>query len=322
MKTAARTGDRRPSRGRSASRRPPRRNLRRRSGAARRQVWLRRLVWGVGAAGGAAAVVLTSFFFIFVHDVFTQSDYFQARQCHVEGTRRLPPKAVLSLAGIYDGINVLSVNLSAARRRLLAQPWIAEAEIRREIPSTLRIRIREHEPTAVVDIGKKFLLNTQGEIFKEWESADPKGLPTVTGLKPADLRLADRSGAAAVAPFDFERSSGLPPENFPDRPLDAVLQTLALGREDGVVLPNQQIRTIQVDRELGLTVIAFEEGRAIRLGYGDYPAKYRLLAELLAFLKAQSGVAGFDRIDLTDVNRVIVNPVKAEIPNSKEAQGG
>jgi cell division protein FtsQ len=272
--------------------------------------------------GGAAAVILVSFFFIFVHDVFTQSDHFKAKQFHVEGTRRLSPKAVLSLAGVRDGVNVLSVNLSAARRRLLAHPWIAEAKIQLEIPSILRIRIREHQPAAVVDIGKKFLLNEEGEIFKEWESADPKGLPVVTGLKPADLKVADRSGAAAAMPLFFERDSGLPPETQPGRPLDAVLQTLALGNETGAVLPNQQIRTIQVDRELGLTLIAFEEGKLIRLGYDDYPAKYRLLAELLTFLKTQPGVADFNRIDLTDVNRVIVNPVRAEVSKPKEAQGG
>ena len=322
MSTAGRSGGRRPSGGRSSSRRLPRQNLRRRSGATRRRAWLRRLVWGCGTAGGAAAVVLVSFFFIFVHDVFTQSDHFQAKHLYVEGTRRLSPNAVLSLAGVHNGVNVLSVNLSAARRRLLAHPWIAEAEIRREIPSVLRIRIREHEPSAVVDIGKKFLLNEQGEIFKEWESADPKGLPIITGLKPVDLRVADRSGAATVMPLFVERTLGRPAENPPDRPMDAVLQTLALGRESGGILPNQQIRAIRVDRELGLTVIAFEEDKAIRLGYDDYPAKYRLLAELLAFLKAQAGVADFDRIDLTDVNRVIVNPVRAEVSKSKGAQGG
>jgi len=67
--------------------------------------------------------------------------------------------------------------------------------------------------------------------------------------------------------------------------------------------------------------VAFDPGKAIRLGYDDYPAKYRLLADLLAFFKAQSGPVDFDRIDLTDVNRVIVNPVKAELPQTGP-QGG
>jgi hypothetical protein len=76
-----------------------------------------------------------------------------------------------------------------------------------------------------------------------------------------------------------------------------------------------------VDRELGITVVAFDPRKSIRLGYDDYPAKYHLLADLLTFFKAQPGAVDFDRIDLTDVDRVIVNPVKAELPQTGP-QGG
>ena len=157
--------------------------------------------------------MFVSFFFVFVHDMFTQSPHFTARQIQVEGARRLPPRAVAAQAGVHEGINVLSVNLSAARRRLLTHPWIAEAEVRREIPSAIHIRVREHVPAAVVDMGRKFLLNEQGEIFKEWEPADPAGLPVVSGLKPADVRVANRSGATALPGW---RHSRRPPR--PRRP--------------------------------------------------------------------------------------------------------
>ena len=163
----------------------PRRNVNRRADAARRRAWVGRLAAVVWTLAGAAFVVFVSFFFVFVHDMFTQSPHFTARQIQVEGARRLPPRTVAAIAGVREGINVLSVNLSAARRQLLAHPWIAEAEIRREIPSGLHIQVREHEPAAVVDIGKRFLLNVHGEIFKEWEPGDPAGLPVVSGLKPA-----------------------------------------------------------------------------------------------------------------------------------------
>ena len=90
------------------------------------------------------------------------------------------------------------------------------------------------------------------------------------------------------------------------------MQVLALGREPHTALPVRQVRTIRVDRELGITLTAFDEGAAVRLGYDDFPAKYRLLADLLAFFKAHPQAVDFDRIDLTDVHRVIVNPVKTD----------
>jgi cell division protein FtsQ len=298
-----------------------RQNISRRAVAVRRRAWLRRLAAGCWMVVGAAGVVFVSLFFIFVHDVFTQSDHFRAQRIQIEGAQRLSPQAVIARAGVRPGANVLSVNLAAVRKRLLAHPWIAEAEIQREIPSTLRIRIREHLPAAVVDMGRKFLLNHQGEIFKEWEASDPSDLPTVAGLTLADLRIADRSGAAAGSPF-FEFGAAPPAEAAPTRPMEAVLQVLALGRDGGSILPSRELRRIRVDRELGLTLVAYEESRVIRIGYNDYPAKYHLLRELLAFFRDQPKVADFERIDLTDMNRVIVNPIKAELPKKTGPQGG
>jgi cell division protein FtsQ len=287
----------------------------------RRRIWLGRVASLFWAVGGVAAVVFVGFFFIFVHDVLTQSEHFKARSIQIEGGQRLTAKTLASVAGVREGINVLSVNLSAARKRLLAHPWIADAEVRREIPSTLVIRVREHVPTAVVDVGKKFLLNTRGEVFKEWEPSDPAELPVVSGLKISDLRVADRSGAAAALPL-AALGSGSPPLAALSRSMDAVLQVLTLGRERGSALSTRSIRTIRVDRELGITLQAYDEGKSIRLGYDDFASKFRLLADLLTFLKSQPGLMDFERIDLTDANRVIVNPVKAELPVRTGPKGG
>jgi len=311
-------GARRPTR--SGNRRPPRQNTSRRAVADRRRAWLRRIAAAVWLAVGVAAVAFLSLFFVFVHDLFTQSAHFQARQILVEGARRLTPKAVFHQAGVRPGINVLSVNLSAARRRLLAHPWIAAAEIRRELPATLRIRIREQLGAAVVDVGRRFLLNPEGEIFKEWEPSDPADLPVVTGLAAADLRAVDRLAAGGGAFSDF--GAAVPAAEPVSRPMDAVLQVLTLGRDPRGALPTRELRSIRVDRELGLTLVAYAQLRAIRLGYDDYPAKYHLLRDLLAFFQTQPDVADFERIDLTDLNRVIVNPVRAELPKRTGPQGG
>ncbi len=299
----------------------PRRNVSRRAAAASRRRWVGRLATGMWILAGAALAVLASFFFVFVHDVFTQSSHFSAHQIQVEGTRRLSARVVAAQAGVREGVNVLGVNLSAARRKLLAHPWIAEADIRREIPSAIHIRIREHVPAAVVDMGRKFLLNEQGELFKEVEATDPTGLPVVSGLKPADVRVADRSGAAAPS-MPAVLAPAAPPEAPLSRPMEAVLQVLALGREPGGVLPARQIAAIRVDRELGLTVTAYEDGKSIRLGFDDYSAKFRLLGELLAFFKNQPGMAAVARIDLTDAGRVIVNPARADLPVKPGPRGG
>lgn len=309
-----------PQPARAGRRQAPRQNVSRRAVAKRQRFWRRRAAAAVWLAVGAVGVLFVSMFFVFVHDVFTQSDHFRARQILVEGAQRLSVPAIIAQAGVRPGINVISVNLAAARKRLLAHPWVAEAEIQREIPSTLRIRIREHAAVAVVDVGRKFLLNSDGELFKEWEPSDPAGLPTVAGLAVADLRAVDRAATAqGLFSSGPDPAESAPP---PGRAMDAVLQVLRLGRDPHSILPTRELQSIRVDRELGLTLVAHAENRAIRLGYGDYPAKYHLLRDLLSFFRAQPDVADFERIDLTDMNRVIINPIRAEAPKKIGPQGG
>ncbi len=311
---------RKPEGGRAAVKRRPRHNISRRAAAARRRTLLGRVALALQVFTGAVLVVFVSGFFVFVYDMFVQSDYFNAKDLQIDGGERLSPKTIAEVAGVRPGVNVLSVNLSAARRKLLAHPWIAEAEVRREIPAGLRIRIREHTPTALVSLGPRFLLNAQGELFKQWESPDPADLPVVNGLQVADVRAVDRTGTRAglALPIPGSAAALEPPTS---RPMEAVMQVLALGRKAGSVVPNSELSTIQVDRELGLTLIAFDTPKAIRLGYDDYPAKYRLLADLLAFFKSQPAAIAFDRIDLNDVSRVIVNPVQTD-PRQTGPQGG
>ena len=59
-----------------------------------------------------------------------------------------------------------------------------------------------------MDIGKRFLLNVQGEIFKEWEPGDPAGLPVVSGLTVYQQADEQRDGLIPLA--DVERG-GPPP---------------------------------------------------------------------------------------------------------------
>ena len=142
------------------------------------------------------------------------------------------------------------------------------------------------------------MINQRGEIFKAWETSDPQNLPVISGLKLSDLVVDQRPEARSAAPCTPA--------------FHAVMQVLQLGQQRTSILPNQLIRRIQVDRQIGLTVYAFDRLKAISLGYNDYPGKYSMLAKLMAYLKGQRHILDFDRIDLNNPQRVVVNPVKIE----------
>ena len=249
-----------------------------------------------------AAVAAVSAFFILVHDILTQCDYFKISRLTIEGAQRLSEKEIAQQARVGKGVNILAVNLSLVRKRLLAHPWIAEAGVSREIPSGLSIRIKEHTPLAVVDVGQKFLINHSGKIFKAWDASDPADLPVVGGLNVLDLPPVYGQTDPSEGEIARERTA----------PFKAVMKVLRLGRQQGSILPNRSIRQIRVDRQIGLTLYAFDRIKTINLGYDDYDGKYHMLANLFSYLKHQQSVSDFDRIDLNNLNRVVVTPLRRE----------
>lgn len=232
---------------------------------------------------------------IFGYDCLTQSDYFSAKTIAVEGNQLLSKEEVIKGALIKPGDNIISVNLSMARKRLMANAWIAEAEVARKIPSGIILRIKEHKPLAVLDLGKDFLLNENGEIFKEKTATDPESLPLVKGLKFSDLSI---SGAKRSPSFN------------------AVMTVLKLGRKPESILPNSSITRINVDREIGLTVFAFD--KTIKLGYNNYPDKYERLEKVFYLAKNGPDFSDFETVDLNNLSRIVICPVTAPAEEPEE----
>jgi cell division protein FtsQ len=266
-----------------------------------------------------ALVMTMSFGFILIHDIIIQSDFFRAENLIVTGTRRLSADQILDQADIRYGSNILAINLSVSRKRLLAHPWIAEATVTREIPDKIRISIAEHRPMAVVDLGRKFLLSDKRILFKEKEASDPDSLPLIRGLRYSDINIPGEKRL-------FNKQKDGPPENpgtssgihwqIEMNPLDAVMEILHLGLNKGSIMPNERIKQIRVDKDIGLTLFPADTVREIRLGYQEYPNKYTVLREVFKYIDKgkNSHLADFDLIDLNNLNRVVLAPVKTQKP--------
>lgn len=266
-----------------------------------------------------ALVISMSLGFVLIHDLIIQSDYFRAKNLIVTGTRRLSADQILEQSDIRLGSNILAVNLSVSRKRLLAHPWIAQAAVMREIPDKIRISIKEHAPLAVVDLGRKFLISDKSVLFKEREVSDPENLPLVHGLRYSDIKI-----SGELTRFGNEKSN--PPKvtgtglavyrQTEMNPLDAVMEILHLGLNNGSVLPNGRIKQIRVDKDIGLTLYPADTVREIRLGYREYSNKYAVLRKVFKYIKNEkiNHFADFDSIDLNNLNRVVLVPVKTAKP--------
>jgi cell division protein FtsQ len=270
-------------------RKSTRKNYYRNSAARRRNRIIMRVIFSIKTATVGTILLLASFLFIFTYDFITQCDYFKAESLTVTGANRLTDEQVLLQSQITEGINILSVNLSRVRKRLLAHSWIEEAEVSRELPTGISIRIKEQQPLAILDLGRKFIINTHGEVFKEMDASDHCRLPVIGGLEFSDINVRGESRSV---------------------PFNAVMTILALGKKPESVLPCRLIKRIRVDREMGLTIYAFDHIKAIKIGYDDYPNKYEMLKNVLFYLKKNGNFSHLESIDLNNLNRIVVNPAR------------
>lgn len=247
--------------------------------------WLSGALWG---AAGVAIIAAMSLVCIFSYDWVTQCAYFRADEIKVTGCNRLDPERIKALSGAREGVNILSVNLAAAGRRLSAEPWIKDVNIRRVFPSKMTIDIQEQEALAIIDFGRSFLLNADGNIFKEYEGDAVSPLPVVTGVPYRDW-TAGNIGEARV--------------------FDAVMKVLALGKNENSAMPNSNMEKIIVDKEIGLTLKMREPATFVALGFDGYEKKFERFATITAHLEQKEMEKAFSLVDLKNPDRIVARPV-------------
>jgi cell division protein FtsQ len=254
---------------------------------ARRKAVRNRIIASARVVLGLLVLVAVSGGFVFVYDYFTQADHFQVRQIEVTGNRRLNRQQVLGTAGVGPRTNILALNLATTRKRLLADPWIAEATVSRKIPSGLQLHINEEQPLAMLDMGagKGFLINVSGDVFHQQAPSGSQPLPLIQGLSYADLPVAEQPTAVAFV---------------------SVMNLLNLAMETNSPLPLSSIRRIHMDREIGATIYIREGQRAIRLGFGRYRQKCEALGQIMPRLRRDSRLRKYKVIDLFDVDRIVI----------------
>jgi cell division protein FtsQ len=258
----------------------------------RRKSRLARIRWAFLTLVGLVGFAVFNLAMILAHDWLTQTRLLPIAAVDVEGAQRLTAVAVRQRAQIGPRDNILSVNLGAARRRLQAHPWIAEAKVIREIPDRIIIRIREHECRAVLNLDRPYLLSADGVVFKVREAGECGEVPMISGIDYADLGLDGQPwGAALQTALDL---------------LDTRRNPAAGGRQI-------EIREIRADPDLGLTLFVHAPGReppdhTVVLGFADWPPKYKKLEAIQSYLDRRGLMPDARIFNLRDPDRIVISP--------------
>ena len=148
--------------------------------------WQQALIAGIGTV-----VVLGAAF------AASRSSLFAARNIHVHAgsAGKLSERQVLQIAGVGENTNLLWLSTGSVATRLEASPWISDATVEKELPSTLRISVRQEEAVLARKTATGFdLLAGNGSVVLH--ASSDRGLPTVTAGSVAEVRdAADALGA-------------------------------------------------------------------------------------------------------------------------------
>ncbi len=104
-----------------------------------------------------------------------------------KAAERVPAVWVRQALAPLLGRNLLRLPLAEVRLRLAANPWVAAAEVAKELPDRLRITVAERRPAVLLRSGDTLLY------------ADAAGLPIAPVGPPAAVAAARRQGLLLVA---------------------------------------------------------------------------------------------------------------------------
>ncbi|MCC7241850.1 MAG: FtsQ-type POTRA domain-containing protein [Acidobacteria bacterium] len=212
---------------------------------------------------------------------------FRVAHVTVTGNERLSTGEVMALMDGLRGAHILGLRLDEWRDRLRSSPWVEDATLRRVLPSTVEVRVRERRPMALARVGSGlYLIDPHGVVVDEFGPpyAD-LDMPLVDGLlSPAEGRPAavDETRTALAA---------------------RVIAALA-------ARPDIESKVSQIDVHDPHDAVVMLEGDTamLRLGEDDFVERLQQYLDLGDALRER--VAAIDYVDLRFAERLYVRPAR------------
>ncbi len=205
----------------------------------------------------------------------TTSPTFAIEKLEFIGVTHANEDELARVSGIVLGDNLFQADLPAAEKAMAAHPWVRRVAVEREYPRTLVVRVIEHEPAALADLGGLYFVSAQGKAFKKLAAGEEADLPLLTGVGRDEYTAHEEETEAL-----FREA------------LAAVEQYRELGTEKKAALSE-----VRVNRLEGLTFFVGKDAMAVRVGTGEYRDKFARLEQLFAELARRGARAEVIRLD-------------------------
>ena len=207
---------------------------------------------------------------------------FRVQRIVVHGNHRLSSGEVAALLEGLHGESILAVNLEEGRRAVLNSPWVAEASLRRTLPSTVDVTVVERTPLGIGRInGSLYLVDERGAVIDDY------------GPNYADLDLPIIDGLSST-----------PGEANPDVSRARLARRLLDALRAGHL--TQRVSQIDVSDSRNAVVLLHGDPTTIRLGQERFVERLQSYFDLAPALRER--VPDIDYVDLRFDERVYVGP--------------
>lgn len=236
-------------------------------------------------------------------DLVVSASTLQVRRITIQGNARLSDGEVQALVDGLRGTSILTADLTRYRDRLMESPWVADAAMRRVLPSTIEVFISERLPIGLCRLGNDvYLLDRTGTIIDEF------------GPQYADFDLPLIDGVVRRA------SAG-------DSAIDELRTALAASVIDAVA-PHKALaaRVSQIDvSDVHDAVVLLDDDPALlHIGTERFVERLKFYLEIAPALRER--VAEMDYVDLRFDNRAYVRPAGGktlqEVPAGAQGTSG
>jgi len=114
---------------------------------------------------------------------------FAVKNIEIDGAVHTPRAALDAITQQYRGMNLFKLDIARVRRDLGALAWVRRVDIEAKIPDTLRIRIAERTPVALVlSDGPVHYVDDDGVTFAELSAAvGDNDLPIISNARGGEL---------------------------------------------------------------------------------------------------------------------------------------
>ena len=263
---------------------------------ARRKSWL---LAAVSALRLIAAVTIVGGGGFYVVQMAAHTSALQVGTIRVKGNRHLAEGEVMALLEGLRGQHILLTDLDSWRRRLLGSPWVEDAALRRVLPSTVEVVIRERQPMAIARLnGALYLVDEQGLVIDDYSPNYAQlDLPIVDGL-----------------------TDGTPKDGPSIEPARAALASRLIGMLEARPELLRRVSEIDVTNPNDAVLMLESDTTAVHVGSEQFTERLEAYLGLTEALHAR--VPDIEYVDLRFVDRVYVRPavgVRHEAPSPAPA---